>query len=81
MCIYGRTRVFKTSESGARFCFTRPAQLAEAGDQGIVAKTHQQLALDLGSVREVISRYLGEWERVAWVRASRGSIEVARRSS
>ena len=27
-------------------------------------------------MREVISRYLGEWERVAWVRASRGSIEV-----
>jgi CRP/FNR family transcriptional regulator, anaerobic regulatory protein len=50
--------------------------LAEADDQGIVAKTHQQLGLDLGSVREVISRYLGEWERVGWVRASRGSIEV-----
>jgi CRP/FNR family transcriptional regulator, anaerobic regulatory protein len=49
--------------------------LAKADDQGIVAKTHQQLALDLGSVREV-SRYLGEWERVGWVRASRGSIEV-----
>ncbi len=50
--------------------------LAEADDQGIVAKTHQQLALDLGSVREVITRYLREWERVGWVRASRGSIEV-----
>jgi CRP/FNR family transcriptional regulator, anaerobic regulatory protein len=50
--------------------------LAEADAQGIVAKTHQQLALDLGSVREVISRYLGEWERMGWVRASRGSIEV-----
>jgi len=50
--------------------------LAEADKQGIVTKTHQQLALDLGSVREVISRYLGEWERMGWVRASRGSIEV-----
>ena len=50
--------------------------LAEADDQGIVAKTHQQLALDLGSVREVITRYLREWERMGWVRASRGSIEV-----
>jgi CRP/FNR family transcriptional regulator len=30
--------------------------LAEANEQGVVAKTHQQLALDLGSVREVISR-------------------------
>src|SRR6478752_8147640 len=50
--------------------------LAEADEQGVVSKTHQQLALDLGSVREVISRYLGEWERMGWVRASRGSIEV-----
>ena len=50
--------------------------LAEADAKGVVAKTHQQLALDLGSVREVISRYLGEWERMGWVRASRGSIEV-----
>jgi CRP/FNR family transcriptional regulator len=46
-----------------------------------VAKTHQQLALDLGSVREVISRYLSEWERMGWVQASRGSIEVKNRSA
>jgi hypothetical protein len=39
--------------------------LAEADAKGVVAKTHQQLPLDLGSLREVISRYLGEWERMA----------------
>ena len=39
-------------------------------------KTHQQLAHDLGSVREVISRYLREWERMGWVRSSRGTIEL-----
>ena len=55
--------------------------LAEADPKGIVAKTHQQLALDLGSVREVISRYLAEWERMGWVHASRGSIEVRNRSA
>jgi CRP/FNR family transcriptional regulator len=55
--------------------------LAEANPDGIVAKTHQQLALDLGSVREVISRYLSEWERMGWVQASRGSIEVKNRSA
>ncbi|MBK5199152.1 MAG: Crp/Fnr family transcriptional regulator [Methyloceanibacter sp.] len=53
--------------------------LAEANAQGVVAKTHQQLALDLGSVREVISRYLAEWERMGWVHATRGSIEVKNR--
>jgi CRP/FNR family transcriptional regulator, anaerobic regulatory protein len=50
--------------------------LAETDARGIVSKTHQQLALDLGSVREVISRYLSEWERMGWVRSSRGSIEM-----
>ena len=55
--------------------------LAEADAKGVVAKTHQQLALDLGSVREVISRYLSEWERMGWVHASRGSIEVTNRSA
>ena len=55
--------------------------IAEADAQGVVAKTHQQLALDLGSVREVISRYLAEWERMGWVHASRGSIEVRDRSA
>jgi CRP/FNR family transcriptional regulator len=55
--------------------------LAEADPQGVLSKTHQQLALDLGSVREVISRYLSEWERMGWVRSSRGSIEVLNRSA
>jgi len=50
--------------------------LAETDARGVVTKTHQQLALDLGSVREVISRYLSEWERMGWLRSSRGSIEV-----
>ena len=55
--------------------------LAEANEEGVVAKTHQRLALDLGSVREVISRYLAEWERMGWVHASRGMIEVTNRSA
>jgi CRP/FNR family transcriptional regulator len=53
--------------------------LAETNAQGVVSKTHQQLALDLGSVREVISRYISEWERMGWLRSSRGSIEVINR--
>jgi CRP/FNR family transcriptional regulator, anaerobic regulatory protein len=55
--------------------------LAETDDEGIVSTTHQQLASDLGSVREVISRYLDEWERMGWVHASRGSIKVLDRSA
>jgi CRP/FNR family transcriptional regulator, anaerobic regulatory protein len=55
--------------------------IAEAGEDGLVSTTHQQLALDLGSVREVISRYLREWERKGWVRTARGMIEVTDRKA
>jgi CRP/FNR family transcriptional regulator, anaerobic regulatory protein len=51
--------------------------LAEAGGRGAIEKTHQQLAYDLGTVREVISRYLSEWERAGWIRTARGRIEIA----
>lgn len=39
-------------------------------------KTHQELAAELGSSREVISRLLKEFERRGWVRLDRGQIQV-----
>jgi CRP/FNR family transcriptional regulator, anaerobic regulatory protein len=42
----------------------------------MVHSTHQQLALDMGSVREVISRYLNEWENQGWVKNQRGKIQL-----
>ena len=50
--------------------------LAEADATGHVGKTHQQLADDVGSVREMVSRHLGEWEKAGWLRMSRGQIEI-----
>jgi len=47
-----------------------------ADDEGIVHKTHQQLAQDLGSVREVISRHLREWERQGIIGVTRGQIQL-----
>ncbi len=38
--------------------------------------THQELAVDLGSAREVVSRQLKEFERRGWVTLGRGRIEV-----
>ena len=38
--------------------------------------THQQLADELGSVREVISRHLKEFERRGLVQLGRGSVIV-----
>lgn len=40
-----------------------------------LAVTHQQLALELGSAREVISRQLKEFERRGWLILRRGQID------
>ncbi|MEZ5931726.1 MAG: Crp/Fnr family transcriptional regulator [Alphaproteobacteria bacterium] len=43
---------------------------------GHVQLTHQQLATELGSAREVISRQLHEFQRRGWVSASRGEVRL-----
>jgi CRP/FNR family transcriptional regulator len=45
-------------------------------DSGFLEMTHQQLAVELGTAREVVSRLLKELERRGRVRLSRGRIEV-----
>jgi CRP/FNR family transcriptional regulator len=42
----------------------------------VVALTHQQLADELGSVREIVTRVLRGFSDQGWVQSSRGSIEV-----
>lgn len=49
-------------------------ELAEGGDE--VKITHQQLAAELGSAREVISRQLSEFQRRHWIEQSRGLIRL-----
>jgi CRP/FNR family transcriptional regulator len=43
---------------------------------GNVSTTHQQLASELGTAREVISRQLKIFEKQGWIRVSRGNVEV-----
>jgi CRP/FNR family transcriptional regulator len=43
--------------------------------------THQDLAAELGSAREVISRQLKEFQRRGWIAAGRGQIEITNRSA
>lgn len=43
---------------------------------GQIKATHQQLAAELGTAREVISRQLGEFQRRGWIRQARGSVEL-----
>jgi CRP/FNR family transcriptional regulator len=57
-------------------------KLIELADQaGDVGATHQQLAVELGSAREVIGRQLQEFQRRGWIRAERGHIGVIDRKS
>lgn len=48
------------------------------GTTGHVELTHQQLAAELGTAREVISRQLTEFHRRGWIVTSRGAIDVKR---
>ena len=46
------------------------------GAQAAIQQTHQSLAAELGSAREVVSRHLKRFEEQGWVRLGRGTIEV-----
>lgn len=55
--------------------------LESATPAGEVIATHQELAAELGTAREVISRFLKEFERRGYVRLARGHIEIADRAA
>lgn len=52
------------------------ALLAHAGDGSSVSLTHQQLAIEIGSAREVISRRLAQFEKKEVITRQRGHIEI-----
>lgn len=41
-----------------------------------LSMTHQDLAVELGTAREVVSRLLKDFERAGWIRLARGRIEI-----
>lgn len=51
-------------------------RLCKAGADNLITATHQELATELGSAREVISRQLKEFENRGWVRLARGKVEI-----
>lgn len=59
----------------------RLAGLLLEAPSGVVTATHQQMADELGSAREVVSRQLKEFERSGWIRLMRGSVEVLDRTA
>ena len=55
--------------------------LERAGEDGELNATHQDLASELGSVREVVSRHLKEFQRRGWIDLSRGRIALVERAA
>ncbi len=53
--------------------------LSRAEDRREIALTHQELAVELGTAREVVSRQLKEFERRGWVKLGRGRVALADR--
>ncbi len=47
-----------------------------AAGRDTLSVTHQQLATELGTAREVISRQLTEFQRRGWIRQSRGQVTI-----
>ena len=55
--------------------------LESVTDSGEVVATHQELAAELGTAREVVSRFLKEFERRGYVRLARGRVVIADRAA
>ena len=54
--------------------------LAEAKDN-VLAATHETIAKEIGTVREVVSRHLKRFEKQGWIQLSRGSLTILNREA
>lgn len=57
------------------------ARLLHLSADGPVMATHQELAAQAGTAREVVSRRFEAWARKGWVRTARGQVEVIDRAA
>ena len=55
--------------------------LDRAGTGSTLSLTHQELAAELGTAREVVSRQLHELQRRGWIVSGRGNIEIKDRAA
>ena len=57
-------------------------RLLELSDcTGALSLTHQELAVELGTAREVVSRQLKEFERRGWIELERGRMDILDRTA
>ena len=53
--------------------------LLELDEKGVEKITHQDIAVELGTAREVVSRHLKRFESEGWVRLGRGQVSIVDR--
>lgn len=54
--------------------------LLESGEK-VIAKTHHELAYELGTAREVVSRHLKNFENYGWISLKRGTVDIINREA
>ncbi len=59
----------------------RLAKLLLDANSDNIGRTHQLMADELGTAREVVSRQLKRFEQKGWVKLGRGHVEIANRSA
>lgn len=78
------TNLFKVIDEVAfqRLDIRLAQKLLELGGEGnSITMTHQQLAAELGTAREVVSRQLHEFQRRGWIASGRGHVDVLKREA
>lgn len=55
--------------------------LEMAGSGATLHLTHQQIATELGTAREVVTRLVNEFQRRGWVQSTRGSLDLTNRTA
>ena len=55
--------------------------LERAAGREFLSMTHYELAVELGTAREVVSRQLKEFERRGWLNLARGRLDIADRAA
>jgi len=71
-----RTSELTTQTIDQRLAAALLAQAEQSGIENIVTVTHQQIAVDIGSAREVVSRRLAQFEKQGLLERHRGQIEL-----
>lgn len=74
--IHGLVHLVEEVAFGHMDCRLAQHLLDLGGAPKMIEKTHYDLAVELGTAREVVSRLLKEFERRGWVRLHRGKIEI-----